>query len=143
MELVLLRLEIDEKNAATVGVLSIKDTTFRCWTCEDLERETKIKGRTAIPTGRYKMVINFSNRFQKEMPLLLDVPNFEGIRIHAGNTSEDTEGCILVGFDRIDGGIGKSRIAYEDLFSLLKTTESEIFITIKSATGNEKAENMA
>ena len=57
----------------------------------------KVKGRSAIPEGRYAVVISFSPKMQKWLPILLGVPMFSGIRIHAGNTSNDTEGCILVG----------------------------------------------
>ena len=56
----------------------------------------KIAGQTAIPAGCYKVVVNRSARFKRDMPLLLDIPEFFGVRIHGGNSSADTTGCILV-----------------------------------------------
>jgi hypothetical protein len=88
------------------------DGKFYYYTLEDMYREKKVKGVTAIPYGTYEVIINFSNRFQKPMPLLLNVPNFEGIRIHNGNTAEHTEGCILVGFTKSKDFIGNSKSAF-------------------------------
>ena len=79
----------------TVGELFI-DGVFTCYTIEDEVRDTKVYGKTAIPKGTYKIVITMSPRFKKPLPLLLDVPNYEGIRIHAGNTHKNTEGCLIV-----------------------------------------------
>lgn len=66
-------------------------------------RRHKIIGKTAIPTGRYRILITRSRRFGRWLPLLLNVKGFEGIRIHAGNKPEDTRGCILLGFNRRKG----------------------------------------
>lgn len=66
-------------------------------------RRRKIIGKTAIPTGRYRILITRSRRFGRWLPLLLNVKGFEGIRIHAGNKPEDTKGCILLGFNRRKG----------------------------------------
>lgn len=104
---------------ATIGELSI-DGEFFCYTLEDTCRTVKIPKQTAIPPGRYELKITFSERFQKDMPLLLDVPNFEGVRIHSGNTPEDTDGCILVGMKRGVDVIYESRKAYDLLFQELK-----------------------
>lgn len=87
----------------TIGRLTTPMRYF--WTVEDAVREKngvpveqwKIKGQTAIPKGTYPLIVTFSNRFQKMLPLLVDVPGFSGVRIHAGNTEHDTEGCILLG----------------------------------------------
>jgi len=115
---------------STVGELEV-DGKFECYTLEDVVRgnEPKVYGRTAIPAGTYKVTVTFSNRFQRPMPLLHDVPGFEGVRIHSGNTSQDTEGCILVGRVRESDRIGESKLAFEHLFSQIQTAvESEIQI---------------
>lgn len=104
------------------------DGVYFCDTIEDEERVKKIQDKTAIPKGKYSVIINMSNRFKKLMPLLLNVPNYTGVRIHSGNTSEDTEGCILVGKKLKDGFITKSR----DTFKLLmKKLEGQKDITIE------------
>lgn len=118
----------------TAGKLLINDTYF-CYTLEDKDRgltsamttaqikQIKVPAETAIPIGRYEVVINFSNRFQKQMPLLIGVKGFEGIRIHSGNKSEHTEGCLLVGFeDGLDGFMGESKMAVKQLYSKLFET---------------------
>jgi hypothetical protein len=87
---------------------------------------------TAIPAGTYEVVINFSERFRRPLPLLLNVPNFTGVRIHPGNTDEDTEGCILVGKAKQPDLIGESRVAFEGLFTKLQdaAAREKIFIEI-------------
>ena len=107
---------------STIGELTI-DGKFECYTLEDKERDVKIKGETAIPKGTYKVIINQSNRFKKLLPLLLSVPNFEGVRIHPGNTNHDTEGCILVGRTKSKDFIGQSRKAFESLFAKMKVAK--------------------
>lgn len=113
---------------STIGELKI-DGKFECYTLEDKERDVKIKCETAIPKGTYKVIINQSNRFKKLLPLLLSVPNFEGVRIHPGNTNHDTEGCILVGRTKSKDFIGQSRKAFESLFAKMKEAK-EITLTI-------------
>ena len=100
----------------TIGALSIDDEYF-CDTLEPTWRDLgpscpghKIAGRTAIPEGRYPVVIPWSPKFGQWLPLLLHVPQFEGIRIHAGNTPDDTEGCILVGLRVKPGKVLDSRL---------------------------------
>lgn len=88
---------------------------FKYYTCEDAERKVKIAGQTAIPTGRYRIIANISPRFKRRMPLLVDVPGFEGVRIHPGNMAGDTDGCILAGFGRSTNMITKSRDAVAEL----------------------------
>jgi len=117
MELRLVRDEFTDE--ATTGKLYV-DEQWRCFTLEDAVRDHKIPGGTAIPYGRYEVVITWSNRFQRQMPLLVDVPGFSGIRIHAGNSSKDTEGCVLVGRTRAPNWVGESRMAFDSLFSSLQ-----------------------
>jgi len=115
---------------STIGELLV-DGIFECFTLEDAERPVKIKGETAIPKGTYKVIINESNRFKRLLPLLLNVPNFEGVRIHSGNTNHDTEGCILVGQSRNKEYIGQSRKAFEKLFKKMQKAKN-ITLTIQS-----------
>lgn len=113
----------------TVGKLFI-DGVYFCDTLEDKVRDVKIKGITAIPTGKYKVQITMSNRFKKLMPLLINVPNFEGVRIHSGNTSEDTEGCILVGKNSEPGKVTNSRNTFEKLMVELNEDKNDLSIEI-------------
>jgi hypothetical protein len=130
MELLVLRNQ--KTKESTIGELFI-NSVFECYTLEDVEREEKVYGKTAIPKGRYEVIISWSNRFKKFLPLLLNVKNFEGIRIHAGNTAKNTEGCILVGKGKGENVISNSRIAYERLFNRLEiaSKKEKIYITIK------------
>jgi hypothetical protein len=91
----------DFTDNSTIGAIYV-DNIFQCYTLEDTDRHledgnAKIYGQTAIPRGRYQVIITYSNRFKKELPLLQNVPGFTGVRIHSGNGPDDTEGCILVG----------------------------------------------
>ncbi len=105
---------------ATIGELAIEGQ-FECFTLEDVVRPDGIKvpGATAIPAGDYPVQITLSPRFGVRMPLLIGVPGFAGVRIHPGNTDQDTEGCILVGQDVQDGVLFRSRAAYDNLFTKL------------------------
>ena len=111
MELILKR--IAKKKSYTIGRLYI-ETEYFCDTLEPTWRDykhgaRKIMGCSAIPEGRYAVVITWSAKLEAWLPLLLHVPNFEGIRIHAGNTAQDTAGCILVGQNREIGKVLNSR----------------------------------
>jgi len=119
MELTIDRFLIGEKR--TIGHLGI-DGERLCYTLEDRVRPdgVKIPGETAIPAGRYAMTMTYSPRFKVVLPLLLNVPGFEGIRIHAGNTERDTEGCILVGYNLDGDYISSSRLALAALIDKLR-----------------------
>lgn len=121
----------------TIGDLFINGEFF-CNTLEDtyrdLSKEKKIPGKTAIPYGRYEVILNYSPRFKKELPRLLNVPFFDGILIHGGNTPEDTEGCILVGENAIKGKVINST-SYKkkliDLFIDARKKGEKSYITIE------------
>lgn len=116
----------------TIGELYIEGEYY-CDTLEDTVREEKIAGKTAIPYGKYEVIVNRSPRFKRDLPLLLDVPNFEGIRIHRGNTDEDTSGCILVGENKVVGKVINSTEKEEYITKLLKEAISldyKVFIEI-------------
>jgi hypothetical protein len=120
---------------STIGELTI-DGVHQCFTLEDKvrgESEPKVFGETAIPAGRYEVVVNFSYHFKKMLPELVAVPNFEGVRIHSGNTDKDTEGCILVGKMKGTNAISESRDAFNDLFPKIQAAaaQEKVFIEIK------------
>jgi hypothetical protein len=117
----------------TLGQLFVNGA-FECYTLEDVVRPDgeKIFGQTAIPAGTYRVVVSFSNHFQRDLPLLVDVPNFEGVRIHPGNTAADTEGCLLVGEAEGRDAIAQSRVAFDQLWPKIRDAVSngeEVTIT--------------
>lgn len=117
----------------TIGSL-LMDSHYVCDTLEDAVRDTKIPGRTAIPAGRYRVIVNQSPKFGRELPRLLDVPGFEGILIHRGNTAEDTAGCILVGENKEPGKVVNSGRHEEELTRTLKEAQAngeEIWLEIE------------
>lgn len=130
---------------STIGEIFI-DGTFECYSLEDCDRNLrqdmpaveimnkKIYGKTAIPLGRYEVVNSWSNRFKKYLPLLLNVPGYDGIRLHPGNSEQDSLGCILPGTVYSDNFVGNSRAAFTELYKKLKAVEKKekIFITIKN-----------
>lgn len=105
---------------STTGRLYV-DGVFECFVLEDTERhgQPKIYSKTAIPRGTYQIQITQSARFKRLLPLLMSVPNFEGIRIHPGNTSADTEGCLLPGKARKENAVLSSRMAFNALYAKL------------------------
>lgn len=103
---------------STLGDLAIY-SKFGCHTLEANLRETKAFGKSCIPYGMYQVIISLSERFQEPRPLFLSVPCSEGIRIHAGNTAEDTEGSIFAGREQSKDFIEKSRLAFKQLMGTL------------------------
>ena len=123
----------------TSGSLYI-DGYFECYTLEDTVRdlgvncEGKHKDETAIPTGTYSLILSFSNRFQKYMPEILNVPCFTGVRMHSGNRPDDSSGCVLLGTNKTKEGLitgGTSRPAFENLMRKLRVAEKKEKITIE------------
>lgn len=116
----------------TIGTLSIEGTRF-CDTLEDKNRdhnkdgdlndpgEGKVYAKTAIPFGTYKVIVDRSPKFKRELPRLLDVPHFEGILIHRGNTAKDSAGCILVGENKVKGRVINSTQYENELVKRLKS----------------------
>ena len=132
MELKLVREILTDES--TIGSLYVNGQ-FECYTLEDRVRPVKVKGLTAIFPGHYEVVVTFSARFKKILPLLLNVPQFDGVRIHPGNTAKDTEGCILVGTGRQANRITGSQMAFAKLFDSLSTAaqKEKIFLEIMMA----------
>lgn len=130
-------------NIATLGDLQVNGK-FECHTLEDVVREIpgqhvslwKVHGKTAIPQGRYEVILTWSNRFNRVLPLLIEVPGFTGIRIHAGNTAANTDGCILTGQYYSEDSIQNSRAALEILMAKIKTAiekdKQRCWITVKN-----------
>ena len=146
MELLLKR--IARKPTYTIGCLYVNDV-YLCDTLEDYDRiyfgGSKVQGKTAIPCGRYEVVLNsYSPKFgSKEpyrslcggcVPMIIGVPNFSGIRIHIGNTESDTDGCPLVGYNKTKGRIDGSKMAFSLLMQKYLTParkrKEKVFITI-------------
>ena len=154
MELKLRR--IAKKNGYTIGKLSI-DGKYFCDTLEDVDRglastmpidtlkKKKLAHITAIPTGRYEVTMSVisprlsKSKFYKQfgggrVPRLLNVPAFDGILIHCGNTAKDTDGCILIGKNTKVGMVLDSKITFSNLYPLLEAAskrKEKIFITVE------------
>ena len=129
------------KDTYTIGKLYIDDEYF-CDTLEDTVRdlnkngvfdngEKKIYGKTAIPYGTYNVKWTYSNKFKKYMPLIENVPSFAGIRIHAGNSSADTQGCILVGENKAVGKVLNSKNTVNKLYPIIQNACKKGSVTIE------------
>ena len=128
------------KETYTIGKLYV-DGVYFCDTIEDKDRglddsmvlaDIMVKkkyGETAIPYGTYKVEINYSPKYKKLMPQIMNVKGFYGIRIHSGNTAKDTLGCLIVGKNTKKGMVTESRATYNKLFALMKD-EKDITIEI-------------
>ena len=135
-----------KKDGYTISRLYVNGELFGCNALEDTDRglrqdmhleeikKKKVYGQTAIPRGSYECVYTYSNRFKKMLPLLKDVPGFDGIRIHSGNSAKDTEGCILVGLNLKKGMVLNSREWTNKLVSKMKEAwnrKERVIIVIK------------
>lgn len=113
----------------TIGKMYLNGEYF-CDTLEDAIRPVKIPNETAIPAGTYKVEVTYSPRFKRNLPLLIDVPNYTGIRIHNGSNKDHTSGCILVGFNTSKGKLTDSRKTSDQLTEKLKSLSEPIEIEI-------------
>jgi len=141
MEIVLKRTDFTDKT--TISEVSINDT-HECYVLEDKDRglfqemsleqlnKLKVYGETAIPYGKYEVKITYSMRFKKDLPILLNVPGYEGIRIHLGNTAADTHGCLLPGRVKLVDKVADSTFAFNQLFAKIKKAllTERVYITI-------------
>lgn len=135
MELKVVRSIMNDNS--TLGKMYMNDEFF-AYTCEDTVRHIngdiskKIKGKTAIDAGRYEVVVSHSGHFGKELPLLLNVPCFDGIRIHGGNTADNSLGCILIG-EKSDmkGRISNCAEKVADLIEAIKIAQKKEKIWIE------------
>ena len=127
----------------TEGELYVNGVYF-CKTLEDTNRdlnkngqfdnnEKKVYGETCIPYGKYKVILSYSPKFKRELPEILEVPDFQGIRIHRGNRISDTLGCVLCG-EKVKNGYLSNSTPYEiklvELFKQAKSRNEESFIEI-------------
>ena len=127
----------------TEGELYVNDVYF-CKTLEDTNRdlnkngqfdnnEKKVYGETCIPYGKYKVILSYSPKFKRELPEILEVPDFQGIRIHRGNKISDTLGCVLCG-EKVKNGYLSNSTPYEiklvELFKQAKSRNEESFLEI-------------
>lgn len=133
-----------KKEKYTIGKMYI-DGVYFCDVVEDKDKglddsmteseitAIKVYGKTAIPTGVYDLEWTFSNKFKRFLPEIKNVKGFSGIRIHSGNTAEDSLGCPIIGENKIKGGVVNSRVTCERLFIIIKNTikKEKIKIEIK------------
>ena len=136
MKLMLLRKW--KKSEYTIGQLFVDDVFF-CNTLEDkvidLNKENKVVGKTAIPAGIYDITMNvISPKYSKRsafswckgrLPRLLNVPHFGGVLIHSGNSANDTDGCILVGENKVKGGLVNSMLTLKKLWNMLESARKK------------------
>ena len=127
----------------TIGKMYL-DGKYFCDTLEDTDRnisqstpldtikKVKLPNNTAIPTGTYKVIVNVSPKFKRLLPRLLNVPGFDGVLIHRGNTDKDTSGCILIGENKVVGKVINSTGYETKLVSILnKAQDNKEGITIE------------
>lgn len=120
-----------KKNNYTIGKLYINNQYFSD-TLEDVDRgltsamteeqifDIKVAGKTAIPSGTYKIGYTYSPKFHRYLPLIQGVKGFSGIRIHSGNTDKDTEGCVLLGQNKKVGQVINSRAICSEFYRIVE-----------------------
>lgn len=142
MELKLKRYILTE--ISSIGDLFVNGHHF-CKILEDTDRgldatmsleqikSIKVFGKTAIPKGRYEIILSYSPRFKRVLPEIIAVPGYSGVRIHPGNTAQDTEGCLLPGNWFLKDMVINSKATFDTLLSILKerSKEEKMFITIE------------
>lgn len=139
MKLTLKRIAL--RSTYTIGRLYV-DGNYFCDTLEDTVRdlnkngkfdngEKKVYGKTAIPYGTYEIKWTYSPRFKKYTPQLMNVPQFEGIRIHSGNSSDHTEGCLLLGENKKVGMVLNSRATIAKFYPIIKKACAKGKVTIE------------
>lgn len=116
---------------STIGELLLGGNHY-CYTLEPAVQPNTVKPR-AIPAGTYDVTLRHSPRFNRTMPHVENVPDFEGVLIHWGNYPKDTEGCLLVGYERMPDFVGQSRAAFDALFLRLSDAQEPITITYTEA----------
>ena len=130
---------VKHSDICTISDLYI-DGVKVCYSLEDVVREVKgkpvaewkVQNETAIPCGTYKVIVDYSNHFKKNLPHILNVPGYEGVRIHSGNTAADTEGCIILGLNEASNSVTKSRDAMSIVFPMIqKAFDNKEEITIE------------
>lgn len=127
---------IAKRDTYTIGKMYL-DGKYFCDTLEDTDRnlkqtnsissikKVKIPNKTAIPSGTYELIVNMSPKFKRRLPRLLNVPGFDGILIHRGNTDKDTSGCILVGENKVIGKVINSTKYETKLVSILTERQNK------------------
>lgn len=122
--------EVNGKNSRLV------ENQYLCNILEDKFRgndlsKCKVAGQTCIPEGNYKIIMSYSPRFDRELPLLVNVPFFSGVRIHSGTTAEHTEGCLLPGENKVVGKVINSMQHTAIIINKIKQYDS-VNIVIKN-----------
>lgn len=122
---------VAKKETYTIGKLHTQNG-YLCDTLEDRVRKgKKVNGTTAIPEGTYRVILTMSPRFKRLLPLLVDVPGFDGVRIHGGNDERDTEGCVLPGENKVVGKVLNSKYYEKLIIQKIKKAGGEILLTIE------------
>lgn len=143
-EMDILLKRIARKSKYTIGKLYINGEYF-CDTLEDTDRglkqdmgldeikKIKVHSETAIPEGKYKIAWTYSQKYKRNMPLLLNVPGYEGIRIHSGNVPAHTQGCILLGQNKVVGQVINSKATCDKFYAIVKPAceKEQVYITIQ------------